>query len=417
MFFTVRRQKSDGHVDRTGFQSLHVQGGWQYQLNQHWQLAVQGRYVPYQFDDPTRGTVDNLGIGTYAKIQRGTAEISLKNNSARLKGAFQLYTNLGHHEFYDGFKSDDFSYGFSAYQFMQYSRTISLAGGLDVIYYGGKAKNDFARLPNGAPVVNPEAHHLTSTGIYGLIFYSPLPQLNLKAGLRYQYNSLPLNQLSPFAGISYTMANGLNFYVNYQTGFRTPTLMELYLFPSANADLKNEQVQSVELGSAFNYSKTGYLRLAIFRNRARDLIQALPNATPPPPVRFVNGPESKQWGAEVLLRQQVMSFLNLQVAYGFLEPDLLTAYNPRHQFKYLLSLEKGRFYANIYGKFVKKLYADNNSQSPLPDYRLLNLQAGVNVKMFNIFLRVLNALDENYKARPDLVAPGRQLRVGLGFRM
>ncbi|MHB2155503.1 TonB-dependent receptor [Calditrichota bacterium GD2] len=417
LFFTARKQKSDGHISQTSFESLHLQGGWQYQINPAWKLLVQGRYVPYQFDDPARGDVDRLNLDAYAKIQRGTAEISLQNNTQKWKGAFQLYANAGHHEFYDGFKSDDFSYGLSAYQFMQYSGALAFAGGMDVIYYGGKAKNDFAKLPNGAPIVNPEAHDLTSAGVYGVVFYTPLPQVNLKAGLRYQYNSLPLNQISPFLGASYTMANGLHFYLNYQTGFRAPTLMELYLFPSANPDLKNEKVQSVELGTSFAYSKSGQLRVALFKNKARDLIQALPTPTPPPPTRFVNGPQSDQWGVEVLIKQKVLSNLFAQIGYGFLEPDLLTAYNPKHQIKYLLSYQKERYYLSVYGKFVQKLYAGNNETLPLPDYHLLNVQAGVNVFNLDLFVRLLNALDENYLSRPDFPAPGRQVRVGFTFRL
>ncbi len=417
LFFTLRRQKSDGHVAKTSFESWHVQGGWQKQLSKTWQLTVQGRYVPYQFDDPARGSRDTLNINAYGKIRRGTAEISLKNHSHRLQGAIQLYTNLGHHEFYDGFKSNDYSYGLSAYQLLQYSAKLSFATGLDVIYYGGKAKNAFAFLPNGKPVVNPEAHHLTSAGIYGVAFYTPLPQFTVKAGLRYQYNSLPLNQLSPFAGLSYTMANGLNLFMNYQTGFRTPTLMELYLFPSANDQLENEQVQSVEIGSSFRYSSRGQLRLAVFRNRLTDLIQVLPNPTPPPLTQFVNGPKSNQWGAEVQVRQRLMTGLTAQLAYAYLDPDELTAYNPRHQFKILINFETGHFYTNLYGKYVKKLFAGNNSQLPLPDYKVLNLQAGVKLNKFDLYLRVLNAFDETYKTRPDLVAPGRQLRAGISVRM
>lgn len=416
LFFTLRRQKSDGHVAQTSFESWHVQGGWQRQLNKTWQLTVQGRYVPYQFDDPARGSHDTLNIGAYAKIRRGTAEISLKNHSQRLQGAFQLYTNLGHHEFYDGFKSNDYSYGFSAYQLWQYSAKLSLATGLDVIYYGGKAKNDFSFL-NGKPAVNPEAHHLTSAGIYSVAFYTPLPQFTIKAGLRYQYNSLPLNQLSPFAGLSYTLANGLNFYLNYQTGFRTPTLMELYLFPSANDQLKNEHVQSVELGGSFRYSNSGQFRLAVFKNRLTDLIQALPNPTPPPLTQFVNGPNSNQWGFEAQLRQKLIPGLTAQLAYAYLDPDELTAYNPKFQYKFLLSLEKGRLYANLYGKYVKKLFAANKGQLPLPDYKVINLQAGLKLNKIDLYLRVLNAFNEDYKTRPDLVAPGRQFRAGASVRL
>ena len=416
-FFTLRRQFSRGHIPQTNFKALYFQGGWLWQLSPVWELMVQGRYVPYEFDDPARLNIDKLNIGVYGKIKRASAELSLQNKGQKLRGAFQLYTNGGHHQFYDGFKSNDLSLGFSAYQFFQYSTKIAFAAGLDVIRYGGKAKNDFAKLGNGRPLVNAEEHQLTSAGLYGLIFYSPLPQWLLKAGLRYQYNSLPLKQVSPFAGISYNSARGFQVYLNYQTGFRAPTLTELYLFPSSNPDLKNEQVQSLELGSVLNYCRTGLMRLSVFGNKVTDLIQALPNVKPMPPTRFVNGPKSNQWGAEALIKQQVLPWLSAQVAYSYLEPDLLTAYNPMRQIKAGLFLQKANYYVSIYGKNVQDLFAANDSKDRLPNYTLLNFYAGVDIHSFNIYLRILNVLNEPYKARVDLIAPGRQIRVGLRVKL
>ncbi len=417
LFFTVRRQKTDGHVKQSGFESLHLQGGWQYRINSVWDLMIQGRYVPFKFDDPSRGDLDRLNIGAYADIRRGMAEISLHNQSKLLRGSFQLYTNLGRHKFYDGFKSNDFSYGFSAYQFWQFKPTISLAGGLDALYYGGKAKNDFARLPNGKPVVNPDAHQLTSMGMYGMVFYAPLPQINLKAGVRYQYNSLPSSQISPFAGISYTAANHFQFYANYQTGFRTPTLMELYLFPSANKNLKEETVQSFETGVTYNPAPGKSFRITVFKNKARDLIQAIPSKTPPPPVVFQNGPKSDQWGVEGSLLYRLSPFLSARLAYGYLDPDILTAYNPKHQFKYALYLEKRHYYLTIYGKYVQELFAGNNQQMALPDYHVLNAQIGLRAKSLEVYLRFLNVLDRLYYSRPGYRTPGRQARIGLNLRI
>ncbi len=410
-YLTVRKQKSDGHVKQSSFEALRFLVGWQYALNKTWKLNAEVRYVPYKFDDPARDK-DLLNIGAYAKLRRGMAEISLQNFGQRLRGSFQLYANMGHHEFYDGFKSDDFNYGLSAYQFYQLNSKLSLAGGVDLLMYGGKAKNEFAKLPNGKPIVNPDAHDLKSAGIYAMAFYMPFPQFNLKAGVRYQYNSLPLSQFAPFAGASYTLANGLNIYANFQTGFRAPTLMELYLFPSANENLKEETVQSVEAGIAYeNNGKK--IRVAVFKNSARNLIQALPSATPPPPVVFQNGPSSDQWGVETFAQYRLNPAVILQLGYSYLEPDLLTAYNPKHQIKYGLFMTRHRFYLNLFGKYVQDLFAGNDKQMPLPDYNVMHLQVGAKWQQFDFYFRVLNVLDRLYYSRPDYPAPGRQFRFGV----
>ncbi len=413
-YLSLLRQKADGHIPKSGFESFNVQAGWSYRINPIWQLKAQARYVPFKFDDPSRDK-DLTGIGAYADIRRGMAQISMHNKGQRLQGSFQLYSNMGHHKFYDGFISDDFSYGFSAYQFFQWTSDLSLAGGLDALYYGGKAHNNFAKLPNGKPIVNPDEHHLTSVGAYAVAFYSPFARLNIKTGLRYEYNSLPLSQVSPFFGISYTVARNWHFYANYQTGFRTPTVMELYLFPSANPNLKSEKTQSIETGVRYQPSAFTNIRASIFKSKASDLIQALPNQTPPPPVKFMNGPESAPWGAELSLQQRLLPQVRLQLAYDYLHADKLTAYNPQQQFKYALFVEKSHYYLTLYGKYVRKLYAGNNQQMPLPDYHLVNAQIGLHAGALEVFVKFLNLLNRTYYSRPGFPAPKFQARIGMQF--
>ncbi len=413
-FFTFQRQKADGHVAKSSFESLHLEAGWQYRINSVWRLQAQARYVPFKFDDPSRDK-DLLNIGTYADIRRGMGQLSLNNKSKRLQGSFQLYANGGHHEFYDGFISDDFSYGFSAYQFYQWKSDISLAGGLDALYYGGKAHNNFAKFPNGKPVVNPDSHEITSIGAYAIAFYSPLPQINIKAGLRYQYNSLPLSQVAPLIGISYTAARYWHIYANYQTGFRAPTLMELYLFPSANPNLKSEKTSGIESGIRFQPSAFTRVQVSVFKNKTTDLIQSVANSTPPPRFLFVNGPQSTPWGIEMMARHRLLPGVDLQLAYDYLHADKLTAYSPEQQFKYALFVQKAHYYLTVYGKYVQKLFAANYEQMPLPDYHVLNAQIGLHAKRIEFFIRLLNVLNRTYYSRPGFPAPGFQARIGMRF--
>ncbi len=413
-FFSVSRQKADGHIAQSSFESWHIQAGWSYRLNHIWQLQAQARYVPFKFDDPARDK-DLLGIGTYADLRRGMAQIALYNKSKNLQGSVQLYANRGHHEFYDGFISDDFGYGVSVYQFRQWNSRWSIAGGLDALYYGGKAHNNFAKLPNGQPIVNPQARHLSSLGVYALTFYSPLPQINIKAGLRYEYNSLPLSQIAPLLGFTYTFATHWHLYANYQTGFRMPTIMELYLFPSANSKLKSQKTNGIESGLRFQPSPFTSIQFSAFRNKASQLIQSLPNSTPPPPFKFINGPQSTPWGVEFSLNQRLLPGIHVLAAYGYLHPDKLTAYNPQEQFKYALFVEKTHYYCTVYGKYVRKLYAGNNEQMPLPDYHLLNAQIGLRAGAIDLFINLLNILNRTYYSRPGYPAPKFQARMGIRF--
>lgn len=413
LFFTLRKKHSRGHIDNTSFNSFHFQAGWNYQFNPVWSLSVQGRYVPYSFDDPERiGNTDLAALGTYAKISRSTGEIIFNNQYKNLKGSTQIYANLGSHRFYDGFKSNDFSIGFSSYQNWLYSQNISFATGIDLIQFGGKAKNDFSVLPNGNPTVNSDEHSLNSYGIYILGFYKPWETISLNAGLRYQYFSLPLTHLSPIIGLTYSLHPFLKLFSNYQTGFRSPTLMELYLFPSANEKLKEETVNSFEFGTEYTWSKNNSFRLAIYKNHIQNMIQSLPHHPAPPAYQFQNSGNAQQWGVETKLKYHTTNNSGLQFGYSYLQPAELTAFNPNHQIKYLLFANYNFFKFNIYGKYVKGLFTENKSELSLPDYHVLNVSLSVKYQPAEFYIKLLNLLNRRYYVLPDYPAPGLQARVG-----
>lgn len=417
LFFTANRKKSDGHITMTSFESLHLQGGWQYIIDKTWSLSLQGRYVPYKFDDPSRGNIDNLNLGTYGDIQRGTGELIIHNTADKLKGSTQLYANFGHHEFYDGFISDDKTAGFSSYQNYLVNNQFSIAAGTDVIRYSGQARNNYARLPNGNPIVNDKEHSLTSFGLYLVGFYNPLEVLMIKGGLRYQYNTLPLTNVSPTLGITLNVHHDFQLFASYQSGFRSPTLMELYLFPSANDQLDAQKINSYELGASYRWHTTNSVRISLYNNHAENLIQAVPNQPPIPAETFQNSGKADQWGLEVQLKQHLTHALGLSLAYSYLDPDNLTLYNPKHQIKYRVFLNYRNFKFTFYGKYVQDIYADNNFQSKLPDYNTLNLISAYTINQYEIYVKLDNVLDRKYLVLSDYRAPGFNWRTGLHINL
>ncbi len=107
---TARQRATKGHIAQTSFKSLHLQAGYYVTLAPAWELSTEGRYVPYEFDDPVRNAATDK-LGTNGKIRRGMGSITLKNNYQQIQGSIQIFSNLGHHRFYDGFESHDFSWG------------------------------------------------------------------------------------------------------------------------------------------------------------------------------------------------------------------------------------------------------------------------------------------------------------------
>lgn len=410
LYITLRQNHTNGHIEQTSFESLHLQAGWEWQINPNWRISLQGRYVPYQFDDPSR-TTDPAQLGMYGKIRRGTGEVILENRDKRVKGSTQIYGNWGYHRFYDGFNSHDFTYGISSYQQLKIATDLNVAVGGDLIYYGGQAENKL--IPPG--IVDETQHKFTQTGLYALMMYNIMADLSLKFGLRYQYNSLPLQNLAPVAGITYNILRGLKIYANYQSGFRFPTLNELYLFPTRNPDLKEQNIRGIEAGIWYYWGAKNTMRFTIFDNHVENLIT---NPMVPPPGQFVNSGKARQNGVEMQVTYSIFSNFGIQLSYSFLNPDQITAYNPRHQIKYLLNFMVGNFRSVLYGKYIDHLYAGDYSQFRLADYNLINVTLAYTVMSFwDVNLKLLNLLDRRYEVQPNFPAPGRYFLAGFEFRL
>ena len=412
IFLSGRYQKTNGHIDQSGFKSVHLQGGFEYALDPVWHISAHGRYVPFEFDDPARGDIDPAGLGTYGKIRRGTGEILLENTGDELRGSTQIYGNWGHHRFYDGFESHDFTFGLSGYQQWNASKTFSLSFGTDLIRYGGQAENNL--VPPG--IVDSERHVFNSAGIYALGFYNGIDNTTIKLGVRYQYLSLPLNRTAPVAGITYNLLPNLRVYGNFESGFRFPTMNELYLFPPSNPDLKDERIKSIEGGIWYYWSGTNALRISYYNNDVDNIILATPNPAPPPPVRYSNSGKARQHGIEAQINMVPVTDISLQLAYSYLDPGDITAYNPKNQFKFVAAGHYGLLNVTLSGKYITGLFGDNYHLMPLPDYLLMNLEGSYEINGVEFIVKLQNLLNRKYFVYMtdtfDYPAPGFHLLAG-----
>ncbi len=400
---TVAHSSTDGHLPQSDFRTTRVQAGWDWRMNSTWQISLRGRYVPYTFDDPTRNG-DPAGLGTYGDIRRGMGQIVLRNDGAAVSGSTQAHFNAGHHEFFDGFVSDDQTLGLSTYQQWRAGEQLSVAAGGDLLRYGGSAN------------LNNIENVLTTAGAYAVAMYSPTARLHLRGGLRWQHHSLDLSTVAPTFGASVVPFAGLRVYVNYQSGFRHPTLRELSLFPSSNPDLTEERSTGYEAGCEYGLPG-GFIRFAAYRTHAVDMITTVANPSPPPPVRFQNAVEAEQWGMEATVRWRLLPFLHAQLAWNSLDPDGLTAFNPAQQFKYMILADAGSVHLAVAGQYVHDLFAGDNHTLHMPDYHLLDLSASWQLPAIEVYLKARNVLDRSYAILPGYEAPGAHYLLGLRYAL
>ena len=124
-----------------------------------------------------------------------------------------------------------------------------------------------------------------------------------------------------------------------------------------------------------------------------------------------------QQGVETQLNFQLLVNLSLQLNYSYLEPDGISAYNPRHQFKYFISYQWMRLELSVFGKYIDGLYAQDGYQQPLPDYNLLNFRIARDFRQWTIYLKFQNLLDRLYFVEPNYSAPKFNMLAGIKFNI
>jgi iron complex outermembrane receptor protein len=398
-------QETAGHIDSSGFEGWTIGGKAYHPISNNWILNFDGKYVPFNFDDPFMDE-DLADLGYYGKIRRGIIDINVEGNSGKLQNSFHLYSNLGHHRFNDGFESHDFSYGLSSYQYFKLSKGTQLSFGLDAIHYGGKA---FNTVPPGI-FPRPDLHTINSLGGYLVGFYIPHSKISVQGGLRFQYTSLNINKTTPTIGLSVQPWTLLRLYANYNEAFRLPTLQELYLFPPSNPDLKPESAKSIELGAFFYFWRQDFIKIALFQNDVKNIIGLL---GVPPNINYQNSGEANQSGIELQLHHQPHKQVSIRLSHSYINPDGLIAFNPKNQFKYWVAISSPQVVLSIFGKYVSDLYAANNAESRLSDYFLMNLSLDYRYRIFNFSLQFMNLLDRRYEVLVSYPAPGFHFLAGI----
>lgn len=409
---SLSRQQTDGHIDSTEFSGWNLEAQLARQISNNWHIFLQGRYTPYQFNDPFMGP-DIAKLGYYGKIRRGMADMRVTGKIGNLNNSLHLYTNLGHHRFNDGFDSRDFILGLSSYQNYKYSRKWQFSFGLDAQRYGGKAKN----VANSQVPINSELNVVNSIGFYTVGFYTPQTKLTFQGGIRYQITSLDIQKVTPTLGISFLPITRLKLFANYNHGFRLPTLQELYLFPTSNENLEPEMVKSYEAGSLIYFYRTNYWSFTYFNNEIENIIQQVANPAPPPVQIFQNSGGARQWGVETAVVLNHLSFLQAQFSYGYLDPNQLTAYNPQNIFKYYFTGRIHNFNISLFGKYIADFYSGNNQTSKLDNYHLANFFISYRLHYFILDLQLRNILNKEYRVAPGYIAPKFNFMFGITLNL
>ena len=384
VFASVNHDRTDGIRENTDFNITNGYTKFGYQFNDHIQLTADFNLAKFNAND--NGSVYEADPQPFnIDIIRGKTALSVENKYKKLDGALKLYHNFGTHDLSDGWHSTDRNSGAMFYQAMQLFQGNRLTAGIDAKQFGGKGNSGVAR---------DSLIHINEVAFYAYMQQSFFQKLSVSAGLRIENNSSYGNELIPMAGINYNPTAGTTIKGSVSKGFRSPTIMELYLF-APNADLKPEQMVNYELGWLQHFfSIRLQTEITLFAAEGDNLIQAEGQY---PNVKRQNTGSFSNRGVEFEARFKANETLSFIGNYSYLKTDKAVLAAPRQQVNLSGNYTVKIFSVHVSAQYIDKLYTSTNPEVT-QSYTLLNARINAKIlKNVNIFVLANNLLNQDYE--------------------
>lgn len=240
-----------------------------------------------------------------------------------------------------------------------------------------------------------------------------LKDLIFNAGIRYDHYELSGNRTTYRLGALYNLkAAGLRIRSNYGTGFRAPSMNELYYPFFGNPDLRPEKSHAWDAGMEKDlFSERVTLSVTYFREYYKDLINYDPNTW-----LAKNISRAEVRGLETGLRVRLSHMIDLKAGYVNLDTEdretgQRLSRRPEHRANLQLNIVKDAFSGTVYYIYVGGRY-DSAIKGNLPPYSIVNLSGDYKLsRVLTTFMRIENLFDKDYEeaggyGRPNFSAYG-----------
>ena len=408
LFGSLNHDQTDGIRTNTDFNINNAYAKLGYEIYKGLNLTADFSSAKYVAND--NGPVNLPPVPYNIDISRGKASMSLENKFENSEGGLNFYHNYGTHDLSDGFHSTDRNDGVMLYQTFKLPTGTNLTLGTDFKQYGGIANQGFK--------------HDTLITVNELAGYAYAQQtffnkLTLSAGLRLENSSKFGNELIPLVGLNYNMTERTSFKASASKGYRSPTIMELYLY-APNPDLQPERLMNYEMSwlqSLLNNRLN--IELTAFMVNGDNLIQVV---VPPFLAKRQNVGSFNNKGIEFSARYVVNRHLHFNMNYNYLNLDKPVIAAPRQQFNLGANYSYKIWNLNVSSQYIENLYSftttDPSKQNIIePDYLLLNARVSAKpLKYLEIFVSGNNLLNRQYEINNGYPMPGINFNAGFNVR-
>jgi len=244
--------------------------------------------------------------------------------------------------------------------------------------------------------------------------YEKKDKLILDAGLRYDAHEITENETTYKVGMLYDMTSArLKMRGNYGTGFRAPTLNELFYPGFGNPNLRPEESTYWDAGVEKGFLKNKIAFSATyFDQKYTDLIQYGTAFIPE------NIEDSVIRGVEADLSVGIHRNVQVKAGYTYLDAENKTTgekltRRPEDKFSLLAEYFAKEFSLTANYVYVGERY-DASVQRNLDSYTLVHLSGNYRVNaLLTVFGRVENLFDEQYEEAGSYGTPGFSIYGGI----
>lgn len=320
--------RSDNHRPRMGFEQY---GGFiklGYDLSQQWNIFADIDLTHFNASQPGSETAPLYEADQW--ITRGAAAFGIENHYDRFNGRISIYDNFGIHKINDGygpssngnvpqtelFRSKDALLGVSWFESMNIFCGNTITVGMDYQHIYGHAYYT-SRTTGEVVTAGKRGKQSTHQHQNELAGYVDVRQdvaswLTVDAGIRYDHHSVAGDEWIPQAGIVVRPSQTGEVKAMVSKGFRNPTTKDLFLYGTANEELKAERLWNYELSwkqrmldGALTYG------VNLFIMNGSNMIQNVAN-------KLVNTGEIQNRGAELEGAWRISQHWSVNTNHSFL---------------------------------------------------------------------------------------------------
>ena len=407
-FTTINRDKTDGTRPNTDFRITNSYSKFGYKVSPNLNVTADVSIARYDAND--NGSVYSAIPNPFnIAILRGKTSLSLTNKFRRFEGNMALYHTFGKHQLSDGFISNDQHSGALIHQKFKLSKNNLMTVGIDFKQFGGRANKG----------INKDT----------LIFIQELAcyvygqqtlwnKFTLSAGMRIENNSKYGRELVPMGGLSYSPTNHTTLKFNANKGFRSPTVMEMYMY-APNPYLLPERMMNYELSwlQSLKLEKLDF-EISAYQVKGENMIHIIGQGQS---AKRQNIGSFENYGFEIAAKFAVSKNLTFNANYSYLELSKPVIAAPREQANFVINYIYKNWNFHTSAQYIEKLYTSINPNAAInpiiqPNYLLLNARVAYKpVSRFEIYILTNNLLNQRYQINYGYPMPQINVHSGISY--